>query len=1630
VYVTTITLIDNRSPVTIQLYAIDWPFSNTVTVGPGQTVQVSMNVPWALDSGGFATHHLELRYGSTTKFWIWQYGNSMDGNHVRFSMDGTWNGFSRPVHGISAVDTLNGTRTMVVRGTCFELTDFPAGLVQTIETALGSGGYRMTGQFGDRPVPSVPKSTATAFSMAGPPSDGLALGQAGAQWLYRDEGKRYRFVLANGVVTAIEPDGNQIPLTAAVSHSTLRAGETFIAPPFDLIAANGGRVFAKQQGTDRFYFATMDQMLVGAGDDGGPIAIPSNYFKLDPQFGQPGAPVVELTQPFEGCFAGHPGAGRFPLFQFALAQNLVDAMVVLLQPRVWHLADTRPPVGTFNLELLGLKTVLGYSPLGFLLSAPMIEQWLALVGQPSVGATNPPPSGPTYPAVNYTFGSGAITCWVDPQVQHVSFAPTDGQVRELYYKLGTGPWTLNNPSATAGAPAASAGLTSWVDATTEHVVFVSATGHVNELYHPLAGGTWTRNDLTADTGAPPASGMLTSWTDPAYQHVVFASADGLVHELYYPRAGGSWGHNNLTVITGAPPARRPAQLTSWVDPNDQHVVFASADGHLHELYYNLKTGVWGTGDLTATAGAPTATGSTGTLTSWVDASFQHVAFVSADRHVYELRFALATGPWTATDLTAASGAPPAEGQLTSWVDPSVQHLAFVAADWHVHEMFATLGTESWATGDLNAQAGAPPAAPGSPLGSWVDPVDEHVVFVSADGHLHELFFTLGQGPWGVNDLTARTGAPGLVPPLPMPAIDFDRVLDIGVGHVHWHEQYDHRTGGEIQPLLTGPFVPSPPLTYADLYRFANGPVRDGDGFIDGTCNYYALVRLRNAGFALLYIDEQSYFVQRWRMVDPRDSSGLPTALVGGLASNPSFYGWNHSTYWDPFQAGQIVANSRMAVSRQVVLVSAPDPANPGQSAVIYSINFSYATMDRSWRWRSLPGQAQYFTSDAQRASEPIDPTLPNTVYPETIRLREDMTINVKGTQQQPDGTIVVGRWYQRYLPAGNGLVPPASALTGSRPAHGYTHPWKFLPEAVFLAADHFSHLGVYTAVDSRTQYYTVTPATASAAESITLAAGDAPWIDTTRQLCTRLLEFQWTAPLRLPDVDTGQSLWNLQIVGPPRAPASLFNTETRLRFVRSGTGWLAQHWDKRDDDLISFWGLPVTVTLTKAGRNATVILEPGTWDDTPPTVPAAEFAWTGNPKQPVQITLTSPESVSRVQLAALDPVPDPSSAGSAATVVTLLDVPAAGYFGTTISAEVFSWSPSARVQALLARYCTPAGALAHGTSLWCEDLVGHASLPDSMVWAGTPPTLNVTGQLWHTIRNADGTWAAADSVNGHISVAGPVTSVAAVSTAAGQVELAFITADARLWHSVRNPDGTWTAADNVASHILIYSAVTAVTAASSAAGQLELIYTTADGGVWQAVRDASGTWGYPTEDNGIFGNIGTITAIAATSCDPSQAQLMFATHEGGLWHSIQQAGGGWTLPIGDVHGQIGDPGVVVAVAAAAAAPGTSAFMFATADGGLWHTMRNPDGTWTGLGNVKGQIGDPGPVTGVAAAGSAPGVVQFMFTTADGNLWHTIRQANGTWTGLGNVKGQIGDQGAMSIAAAASSTVNQAQFLTA
>ena len=605
--------------------------------------------------------------------------------------------------------------------------------------------------------------------------------------------------------------------------------------------------------------------------------------------------------------------------------------------------------------------------------------------------------------------------------------------------------------------------------------------------------------------------------------------------------------------------------------------------------------------------------------------------------------------------------------------------------------------------------------------------------------------------------TPPAGGPGLV----RRSIHYDQVLDIGLGHVHHHQQYERVTGGELQPIRTrSGFFPWE--QYAELYRFFNGPVRDADGYIDGTCNIYALVRLATGQFALLYADEQTFFTQRWRLVGPDDHKGLIFAVAADLQRNPGpggRYDWNRNKFWNPFADGRVGPRSRLAVAAQVVLVSGEDAAGVPE---IYSINFSWATIDRTWRWRRLPGAPRYLDDQTvARGDEVITAASVETSYPQTIRLREDMTLHVKGTGRGSDGSMVIGRWHQRYLPANNRLVPSvydARYIEGQRPPVPYEHPWHFLPEAAFQSADQFSHFGVHAGVDSRTQYYRVTLAPGTDLGLLT-SAPERPWIDIDNRLCIQSWQFPWLGDPHLE----------------PRCPPSLFNRDrTRLRLLERGAfGWIALHWDKRDDDLLPFDGLPVSdLRLTNGVAEIRLTLLSNHWIEEPPVVTSVRLAWTTAAADTLSITVVSPqatrdlddtrkpwlagnpsalfeENVWRIRIAAIEN----------ASVISLIDrIVPSSFSPLGNNTYELRWAPPASTLTALRRFATSPAVRQFATSIWFEDIVGHVNVPEMVVWLPAlrtpvdPPSSPTGRPVQITVGAFD--WDTGTPVAGRVKIAG------------------------------------------------------------------------------------------------------------------------------------------------------------------------------------------------------------------------------------------------------------------------------------
>jgi Fungal fucose-specific lectin len=297
---------------------------------------------------------------------------------------------------------------------------------------------------------------------------------------------------------------------------------------------------------------------------------------------------------------------------------------------------------------------------------------------------------------------------------------------------------LTAATGATGTPAAVlGGLAAYVFTAegTQHVVFDDVAGHVQELWSDHRG--WHTNDLTATTGAPASSGG----TIAGYalegrdtQHVIYNAVDGHIHELWCNQSG--WHTNDLTATTGAPAASGRTALAAFVfkSENTQHVIYDDGAGHIHELWCDRNG--WHTSDLTAAAGAPASAGDTLAGYAFETQSTQHVVYNGVDRHIYELWYD--HKGWHTSDLTAATGAPSASG-LSAYVFEAqgTEHVIASGVDRHLYQLS---WLNSWHLDDLTAVTGAPPAGADIPVGYAVEAQGtQHVFYVSAvDAHVQEL----------------------------------------------------------------------------------------------------------------------------------------------------------------------------------------------------------------------------------------------------------------------------------------------------------------------------------------------------------------------------------------------------------------------------------------------------------------------------------------------------------------------------------------------------------------------------------------------------------------------------------------------------------------------------------------------------------------------------------------------------------------------------------------------------------------------------------------------------------------------------------------------------------------------------
>jgi hypothetical protein len=153
----------------------------------------------------------------------------------------------------------------------------------------------------------------------------------------------------------------------------------------------------------------------------------------------------------------------------------------------------------------------------------------------------------------------------------------------------------------------------------------------------------------------------------------------------------SWSHVDLADITGAPAAAAGSPLSgyAWESNGSKQVFYLTPDGHVHALWVTPSI-PWSHIDLTAVTGAPAAAaGSPLSGYAWEGHDSEQVFYLTPDGHVQVL-WVTSSIPWSHVDLTAFTGAPPAAaGSPLSgypWESNNSEQVVYLTPDGHVHEL--------------------------------------------------------------------------------------------------------------------------------------------------------------------------------------------------------------------------------------------------------------------------------------------------------------------------------------------------------------------------------------------------------------------------------------------------------------------------------------------------------------------------------------------------------------------------------------------------------------------------------------------------------------------------------------------------------------------------------------------------------------------------------------------------------------------------------------------------------------------------------------------------------------------------------------------------------------------------------
>jgi hypothetical protein len=277
--------------------------------------------------------------------------------------------------------------------------------------------------------------------------------------------------------------------------------------------------------------------------------------------------------------------------------------------------------------------------------------------------------------------------------------------------------------------------------------------------------------------------------------------------------------------------------------------------------------------------------------------------------------------------------------------------------------------------------------------------------------------------------------------------------------------------------------------------------------------------------------------------------------------------------------------------------------------------------------------------------------------------------------------------------------------------------------------------------------------------------------------------------------------------------------------------------------------------------------------------------------------------------------------------------------------------------------------------------------------------------LWHALRRPGGSWQPTAGPVRDRTSGGPsnLLDVACSRTTEGALHVVAVGVNGDLWHTIRDAHGAWQSyfgnvGDQARSGPPFVHSVSIL-----GIGTGLHVIGAAGWGLWHTLRREDGTWSsFDCIGDGTADGPRGLRESGIGSEDGKHLLAVGIAEHTTMWFitaTASRAGARWDGPYRAVHDQaIGGPPGFTKVSCAGAG-GVIHVVAVGNDGQLWHNVfdRDTAGLFTSFDPIARQsTRGPPSFVDVGCASDDGRSVHVVGLGSDGRLWHTIRNADGTW----------------------------------